>query len=205
MQRGPRPEWREGSLRGIKGRSSPALSKRQRVEWVVGRGSVRTGVSRPPLGQGVNPHKRTAAKCGGQKTLAEPITEYRTINEPLVPFTTAGHLRGFMRFPRSAGKPRFGGSLSLATSFALCSKLSSSSSFSFSFSIRSGLPHRLLALYTGNLRREGGSHEEEDIRGLPVVGERHAPPGSDGASSYHRSSLHSSKIREVYLVYRILA
>jgi hypothetical protein len=74
--------------------------------------------SRPTLLQRVIPHKRTVAKCSAQKTLAEPITEYRTINEALVPFSTAGHLRGFMRFPRSAGKPRFGPSLSLPYEFA---------------------------------------------------------------------------------------
>jgi hypothetical protein len=50
-----------------------------------------------------------------------PITQYRTINESLVPFTNAGHLCGFMRSPGSAGKPRFGRSLALPPlSVALC-------------------------------------------------------------------------------------
>jgi hypothetical protein len=59
------------------------------------------------------PPQTNRCKCSAQKTLAEPRHRIPNHHEPMVPFTTAGRLRGLMRFPRSAEKPRFGRSLSL--------------------------------------------------------------------------------------------
>jgi hypothetical protein len=85
------------------------------------------------VGRGLRPNRGFTAARGRRVTprqtnrgkMSEPrnpsgrfITEYRTMNEPLVPLITAGHVCGFMHFPGSAGKPRFGRSLSLPSDFA---------------------------------------------------------------------------------------
>jgi hypothetical protein len=41
------------------------------------------------------------------RTSSTTMTSTIEGTEPLVPFTTAGHLRGFVRFPGTAGKPHF--------------------------------------------------------------------------------------------------
>jgi hypothetical protein len=58
-----------------------------------------------PATPGTTREPPQTSRCA-QKTLAEPHRRIPNHHEPLVPFTTAGHLRGFMRFPGSAWKPQ---------------------------------------------------------------------------------------------------
>jgi hypothetical protein len=62
-----------------------------------------------------------------------PTTEYRTINERLVPFTAAGPLGGFMRFPGWPRRPVRTEPLPTTLSVAQCSE---TFSVAYSFSLR---------------------------------------------------------------------
>jgi hypothetical protein len=90
----------------------------------------------------VNPSNKPLQEAEHRRSQRETHYRYRTINERLVPFTTAGHLSGFMPFPRVGRKaPVRTEPLPTALSVALSLEQSFLSS-SFSFSICSGVNRR---------------------------------------------------------------
>jgi hypothetical protein len=115
-------------------------SKHKASLRMVGRGSVRTGYPSHPRTDREPPQTNRRKRQSTEDAGGRPITEYRTINEPLVPFTHSGSfvwVHAFSRVVRET--PVRTEPLPTALSVALCSEQSSSSSSSFSFSICFGV------------------------------------------------------------------
>jgi hypothetical protein len=109
------------------------------------------------------------------------------------------HGRGFLRFPRSAGKPRFGRSLSLP---ALRSGVEPCLRHDLGTSPRHSVKHCRIGFQL--VSGQAALHSPCNVEGGRVMGEgscvfqdQPESPGSDGASPYHTSSLYSSSLFEM--------